>query len=266
MHDSSLSLTPRVLVRVFVFLMAFTLEVRVKAAEVVSLPEAKFPLEEPLHCLKESSLCAVRTREGEKFEVHAGASSVVLDQGSSIIRVSSDEVRLVWGTIWVKAKGAFTVKTEYGDARVADGEFWMTRTAERIVISAVIGEVEISPRGAIEKIMVEPGEENWVSRVDATGVAETGLPKAIPFESHVARWARLYDGGKKSFEKDVEAFHRLWKAAGVRAAKLHSELMSRKIASIEEEKARREARRRRQAAEDRKYQEMLRRRVLDQEE
>jgi hypothetical protein len=252
--------------KLFIFFLTFSLEVRVKAGESVQLPEAKAPLMEPAGCLEEASLCAVKTREGEKFEIHAGANAIVLDQGTSVIRLSADEARLVWGTIWVKAKGSFTVKTEYGDATVKDGEFWMSRTAERITVSATSTEVVLHPRGSNEKLAVSPGEENWVSRVNRNGFAETGVPKAIAFAEHIARWARLFEGKKKTFEKDVAEFHAVWSEASRRAAEFHQDLMNRKIASIESEKARRASEKKKRLDEERKLRDLFRKKVLDQED
>lgn len=246
------------------FFLTFSIEVRVKA-EVVQLSDAVSPVQEPRGCLDEGSVCAVRTRDGEKFVLTAGTSELTLDQSSTVVRLSPTEARLVWGSAWVRAKGGFTVRSEFGDAKIQGGEFWITKTEERIIVSAISADVEVSPRGSSEKVLVEPGEENWVSRVDASGSAQVGVPRAISFPEHVARWARLYSGGKKSFAKAVKEFHAAWLKASERSANLHKELMARKIASVEEEKSRRETARRRQAEEERKLREMFRRKVLGDE-
>jgi hypothetical protein len=237
--------------RLLIFLFTFSLEVRVRAEL----------LQEPVRCLAEATVCAVRTGVADTGQIEVGSSAIAIDQSSSLIRLSANDAKLIWGTIWIKAKGDFTIRTEYGDASITDGEFWVTKTAERIIIATITSSVTVKPLGSNEHFVVESGEENWLSRVGRSGSAESGVPMAISFKEHLERWARLYRGGKKNFEKDVAEFHKTWLAASERTAQLHQSLVNRKIASIQEEKARLNAERRRRAAEDLKFREMFRRKV-----
>lgn len=255
----------RVFYQILCFLISFTLEVRVHAREAVQLPIAHDVQQEPENCIIESSICAVRTRLGEKYKLVVGETSIVLDQQTTVLRLSATEVSLVAGVIWVQAQGRFIVKTEFGEAQVDKGEFWVRRANEKMFVSATDVSVLLRPRGADEQLIVERGWENWLSRVDKTGRAESGLPTPIEFVPHLERWARLHSGSRKAFEKDVGKFHSYWREASEQAAAIHKALFERKVAALEAEKDR-EARRRRQVeARNRELNDIFRKRVFEGE-
>jgi hypothetical protein len=223
------------LVRVAVFLAAFTLEVRVKA-DTLQLPLASERREEPNGCWEKSpsssSSCAIRTLAGEKLELNLGGSQITLAEATVVVRVSPNEVRLVAGTVWVKAKEAVIVSSEFGSFSAASGEMWVWRETERAYVASVSSTVELRARGAKEVLEVAPGLENWLGRVGPNGQAQTGLPMAIELKSHLLRWAKLYSGPKANFEKEAAAFHDTWVAAADEAAAIHKELFSRQLASM----------------------------------
>jgi hypothetical protein len=248
--------------RVLVFALAFILEVRVKAAGV-QLPDAEEILQEPKTCLMQSIECGMHTKIGEKFEFEMGESTIVMDQMTTIVRVSAEELRLVAGTIWVKTENRVIVRTEFGTSHLQDGEIWVSRTSDRVTVATTRGKADIRPRGSSEKLLVEPGSENFLTKVDENGKAATGVPVAIAFGPHVERWARLFDGKKTEFEKEVGAFHKIWSEASEQAAGIHQELLERKIASVEEERQRKADAKHRAEAYDKSIRDMFRKHVLD---
>jgi hypothetical protein len=250
-------------IRVFLFLLTFILEVRVKAAGI-QIPDADEILQEPKTCLMQSVECGMRTKVGEKFEFEMGEATIVLDQMTTIVRVSARELRLVAGTVWVKTETPVMVRTEFGTAHLSDGEMWVSRTSDRITVAATHGDAEIRPRGSTERLLIETGFENFLTKVGDNGKAATGAPVAIVFPAHMERWARLFDGGKVEFEKEVAAFHKIWAEASEQAAGIHRELLERKIASVEEERQRRIAAKRRSENYDRGIREMFRQHIQAQ--
>lgn len=235
-----------------------------QASEIVQLPNASQIQEEPKNCLLETSRCAVRTRIGEKFKLSVGESVVHLDQQTAVVRLSAESVRLISGAIWVQAKSPFTVQTEFGEMKTEPGEMWVHRTSEYVYANASVNRVLIFARGAKSELWVEPGWENWIGRVGRNGVAETGVPKPIHFETYIERWARLHVGSKTSFEKAVKDFHRTWSVAVKEAAEVHQALYERKMASLEAAEQREKERRERIEAENRALREMFRRRLFEE--
>jgi hypothetical protein len=259
------------------FALAFSIEVRVEASERVDLGSAKTRLpvarkvvQEPAGCLTANGSsvtqgCAIGTASNERFTLLLESSSIALDRSTSVIRENSTLIRLLNGAIWVRSKGDLTVQTEFGEAKIeSEGEMWVRRSKDQMIVSATDVPVLLIPRGGKEALVIEMGLENEVGRVGKKGQAETGLPTPIDFRDHVERWARLYDGDKKSFEEKVRQFHSLWQEAGHRASEIHRQLHARKLASMAEDKKKREKARSAEESRNRDLREMLRRRVFEE--
>jgi hypothetical protein len=243
--------------------MTFSLEVRVKA-ETMQMPEAAERREEPAGCWAKAIACAVRTASNEKLELKLGTSSVALDQSTVILRVSSNELRLVSGTIWIRASEPVTVATEFGTFSSEKGEFWVWRNAERVHAASVESIVQMKPRGSKETLEIGAGLENWFSRIGPDGQARTGIPMAIELKSHLLRWAKLYSGSKANFEKEAQLFYEKWELAAEEAAAIHKELFDRKVASIRSQENIREVEHRKVEAHNRELRQMLWRHAFEE--
>ncbi|MES2856055.1 MAG: hypothetical protein V4692_09335 [Bdellovibrionota bacterium] len=265
-------MTTRTGLRLLGFVLAFTLEVRVASAsepqvETSRLHNSKQVLQEPRNCIatlgarSQKSICAVKTASAEKFEIKVSKGVVVLDQETAVI-VSNDEVTLVDGTLWIHAGAQISIRTEFGVAKV-DGEAWVTRSPNRMSVSSVGGNVQLIPRGSVESLAIDSGLENFVGGVQKDGSSETGLPVAIPFADHLARWARLYPGTKAEFEEDVKRFHSTWVEASKQASEVHRTLLDRRVAGIEEQERQKAARRNKIELENRELRNLFRKKFFD---
>jgi hypothetical protein len=213
--------------RLAVFLVTFTLEIHVYAAQV--------PMQEPSGCLKTANVCAIENHDERGFEFPVGGATITLDRDSAVIRKSEKEIRLVKGTVWIRAGDKpMTVSSEFGSAvNLGAGDFWIVKSANELVAIAVSAEVEIAPRGTGEPLTIHRGLQNTLGKVGFNGVASTGLPMPIAFKDHVLRWGRLYRGSKAAFEKQVGVFYTQWEEATQESAEVNKAVYDRKIASIE---------------------------------
>lgn len=229
----------RVTFQVLLFLATFVLEVRVKASTNEPVKTEIIVQQEPFGCLKSSAACAIKTRENQSFELELDSkTSVVLDHSSSIIRISSNEIRIVSGSVWIKAQEKFQVKSEFGDVvSSTPGEFWVTRTKDRVTAKATEATVELLPRGTSDRLTTDSGLQNYIGSIGLDGKAETGIPLAITFKDHLVQWARVYRGPKNEFEAKLAAFHARWKAATLESADINKALYTRMVSSADEEKA-----------------------------
>lgn len=248
--------------RIALFLFAFSLEVRVKA-ESIQLPETESVLQEPKDCLLASVACALRTKRAEKYRLEFEGATVTLDQLTTVIREKSGTIRLVEGTVRVESERTrVSIKSEFGEAIVERGEAWVRRDREKAYVTAVKGEAELRPRGSDEVLIVEAGFENWVSRVNDKGRAETGIPIALSLRDHLDRWARLFDGNKREFKEEADRFVDTWREATERAAALHKAVLERTVASAQEDRARKAEGRRKSEAADHELRALFRRKVM----
>ncbi len=250
--------------RLFLFVFMFTVDIRVIAA-TVRLPESRSLLQEPAECLRSSESavsCAVGTREHEKASLEIGDAKIVLDRSTAVVRLHEDEIRLVTGQIWVKAKSAFSVRTEFGLIKVEPGEYWFDRDRDKVRVAVVRGLARLHPRGAADELEVTAGLENWLGRVDGSGEARRGIPVAIDFKAHLERWARLYPGSVKDFQEEAQVFRKVWLSASQLASEIHQALFERKVASLRAAHEKEEEARRRYEARTRELLRMFREKVL----
>ena len=255
--------------RLAFFILAFTIEIRVRAETApvnsIRLPLARALLEQPEGCWSESaSTCAIRTNRGEKANLEMAGSKLTLDEKTAIIRLSPNEFRLVSGQVWIKSTESLSVKTEFGAVAVESGEFWIDRNSDRVRVGAIRGTARLAPRGSSEQIEVGSGLENWLGRVVKNGESRRGIPVAIDFRSHLERWARLFSGTRQEFHDDAQAFHEEWKAATAAAAEIHKAVFERKVASLRAEHQRSEAAKRKVEARNDELIEMFRKKVFEQ--
>jgi hypothetical protein len=243
--------------KALVFFMTFSLEVSVHAAESELL-------QEPHGCFASKGVCALQNINDGGFEFKIGQTIVTLDRDSSLIRKSDSEIRLVKGTAWIKAKSAFVVGTEFGTAKnLEDGDFWVTKSAQALTAIAISTDVELAPKGSIERLLISQGLQNTLGQIGFNGQATTGIPMPIPFKDHVMRWARLYRGPKKDFERQLDVFHEKWQRASEASAQINRALYDRRVASVEEAKRAEEAKRSKVEAENQALRKMFRQRMLN---
>jgi hypothetical protein len=222
--------------------------------------------EEPERCWRGEGPCAVQTSRAEKLRISLGENQLVMDESTVVVRLGRNEVRLLAGTLWVRAGDAFSVHSEFGQFSISKGEFWVSRTSDRVTGASVVGNLLLKPRsrgGAEEELEIVAGLENWVGKVQAVnGRAQTGVPMPIPLRTHFIRWAHLHVGGREQFLRDTEAFYKVWLAASTEAAGIHQELVQRKLATIAEDQTRNAEINRKVEARNHELVEMLRRRVF----
>lgn len=216
------------MIRCLLFLAAFSLEVHVNAAERA--------LQEPSGCIATKDVCAVENSDERGFELKLGETIVTLDRDASVIRKTSNEVRLVRGTIWVRSASTdFRVTSEFGVVRsLSEGQFWVTKTATDLTALATSTDVELLPRGSHETLLVSQGLQNTLGQIGFNGKAATGLPMTIPFKDLCLRWGRLYKGPKAEFEAAIARFRQTWEEAAEAAAEINKAVFDRKVASVED--------------------------------
>ncbi len=223
------------LIQISLFLITLTLEVRVHAKEIISLPNDPAPLLLPEHCLESQAECVVSTKDETKYKLKNKEQTLTLGASTVVSREDSGHYTLIRGIIWIKTQTALEIKTEFGSVRATQGEFWVSQTDEKVWAQAIDGSLILAPRGSQLVAELQPGHENWLGPVQKNGIAEMGLPQPISFTEHLARWARLYPGTKKQFRKEAEEFKLKVAPAAGEDARYYSELVERQVAAVREQ-------------------------------
>jgi hypothetical protein len=224
--------------RLLLFLLIFSVEIRVEAARI-SLAETKSPVLEPADCLSSKGICAIKTPEQNKFVLKIDESEFVMDSNSTIVRASATEIKLITGTVWVKSKTPITISTAFVDVISQGGEFWVTADSAAVHVSAIDESLLLNCKDKKTALKLEVGEENWVAGIDKKGESTSGVPRAIAFEDHLMRWARLYTGTKTQFESDVKNFHSRWERGLASVADYNKQLADARLKVLDDEAAKR---------------------------
>jgi hypothetical protein len=247
--------------RIIIFVLAFTVEVKVHAARV-SIPTVKVPVQQPTDCLNTSSVCAIKTPAVGKYTLVLPHAEVVMDANTTAIRVSSSEVKLITGTLWIKNKGELKITTSFGDVSSEISEFWVRTDVDKTFVSATEGSLALAGKDKKTMIRLEEGEENWIGGIARNGLSTSGVPKAIAFEDHLYRWARLYSGSKIQFEADVKKFHSRWSRQLASVADYHKELAENRLKVLDAENAKRAQAKAQEEARSQELRSLFRRKQL----
>lgn len=251
--------------QVITFMMFSFLDLHIEARELVAIKATTNVTMQPKNCVTESSVCSVLTPHRKKYELVFGKSTALMDEDTAVLRESAGAVTLLKGRIWVKTGEDIIVRSEFGNAKARNGEFWVTKTDKKILFSTISGELFMQPRGSEELIAVASNYENWLGPVDKSGAATSGIPQLLDIEKHVLRWGKLYSGNKTQFKKDVHEFFVAWYTLIEEASDKNRELALRTIAAeAENTKAQAERQKRIKGEHNRVRDMMLRRLGLDE--
>ncbi len=98
------------IVQIIFFVLASTIEIHVKADEVINIPEIKAPIEVPENCLVENSLCTIKTSTHQKYNVRMDQSTVTLSPKTVYARLSAQSGSVLEGFVFVNAKEKFRME------------------------------------------------------------------------------------------------------------------------------------------------------------
>lgn len=269
----------RKLVFMLGFLFGFTLEVQVHAAERVqlrpvdlaserSIKTSSAVLEEPAGCLdQEASVCSIRVGHRRKLTIgQVDNRELVFGDGAIAIRLGSDRFRLIEGFVRVRGESVTTVEISSRASIAVFGEAFIERFGDSITVTNTGVKKVLLKSDGEQDGLISSGLEVHFERPDIrTGKTELGAPLPLDLDRQVVREAKLHEGSKEAFQARVEILLALRKQAAFKAAEIHEEIISRKLASIESARQERIRKAKIQEARDRELRALFRRKVLNVE-
>jgi hypothetical protein len=221
--------------RVAVFILAFQMEVRVRASADL--------MQEPQGCLstKETSCFIKAATQSGGLKLKKGA--VYLKQSSIVERKSQQTWTFVQGTAWFHSGGG-TVRSLYGDLSWTEGDFWIKEEENRILIRNVSADLTLELRDG-RKLQPPSGFEFWLAGVDFDSKSKFGMIRPIEVAGFIKDWAELYPGTPKEFKKEVESLKQDWESLPEISSAIYQDEANRQIATAE---AKEEAEKSRQKA------------------
>lgn len=237
-----------------IFLMAFQLEVRVRAS-------AEY-LEQPSRCLQGQESCAIQSI-GEAFHLNQKALKIHAEPDSLLVRHSPQSWRMIKGGLWVEQGDDFEVETLFGNVRSATGGFWVLDKEDQILIRNVGGaDVRVTLRDG-KSLDLPDGFQFWISGLNSQGVSEYGMLEPIDIADHLARWNALYPGTKEDFLKEAKLLKQKWPLLVEKSSFIYKTLAERKIASVADQLKKEREQQERLAEERKRLKQLYHQRVFE---
>lgn len=236
-----------------IFLLAFQMEVRVRAAgDLVQKPDA---------CLQQAGACALRVStsgfhfEKDNVKIHASG-------GSTLARQSMDFWRLMDGALWVESGRGLRVETLYAATQAEQGEYWIFVQNSKIYVRNMSASLKVELRDG-KTLELPEGFEVWIGSVNSKGQTEYGVIEPVNMKELLPVWNSLYRGSKADFVLEVRRYRANWGDLTQKSSQLYQKLVEREIASVRAREEEQELRRQRRAAEAQRVKELYWQRVFE---
>lgn len=248
------------LLNVLLFILAFTIEVRVRASEAV--PEKI--IETPDHCLEDTGYCIIKNLD-KRYSYKGESFTLSLTPEAIVVRQKQKEFSFVKGQVYIKSDTKVTFEIPYGTIEIeSDSQVLLEKYEDKVTVQTIFGKAFLKPLGEKKPILVMAGHENYISQVGENLKAQTGIPKPIMIEPMLKAWAYHADLKKEKFLEDVETFKSIHEKAVQELSILNEQIASREIASIKAEKLAREERARKAKEHQEKMQKTYYERLLNE--
>ena len=232
--------------RLFLFLAAFQMEVRVRAAgDLIQQPDA---------CLHGTQACVVQSLEKPFYFAKEGIN-LSAPAKATLERIENNKWRLVSGSVWVEKGQKVTIESVYAEVRSQNGEFWVIEKGNRLWVRNLSADLTVHLRDGKE-LALPAGFEFWIAGINTKSQSEYGVLQTIDLKDHIKNWAALYPGNSEQFKKDVQEFKENWKTLAAQGGTLYQEMANRRIASIKEAKHQDKLKKERLAAEQKRLKDL----------
>lgn len=226
------------LLTVIAFLLTFILEVRVRATEI----QTNKVVESPENCLEAEGYCILKNLD-QKYSFKEKGEYISISPESILIRQKQKEWSFVKGQIFVKTDSKVTFEVPYGEIEVQENsQVLLQKLSDKTIVETIFGKVLLKPLGVKKPILVMSGHENFITQVDDTLKAQTGIPKPIVVEPLLKSWAYHTDLKKDKFLEEVKNFKTVHEKAVQELSILNEQIANREIASVKAEKLARKER------------------------
>jgi hypothetical protein len=228
--------------KLIIFLLAFQLEVRVKAeAPVIGV----FSVDKTVFHLRTTDL-----------KIHAAP-------GSTLEKTKTGDWKLLQGNLWVERAQHNSFETLFANVTGVNGEFWISAVNdEKIWVRNFSSDLRVTLRDG-KSVDVPHGFQMWVSGLNSEAHSEYGMVEPIDMKAQIPQWYRIYPDGKKAFTAKMNGLKMSWGDVAETGSQIYKTQTLRKIASIENQEKSAADRKRRSEAETRRIRELYRSRVFD---
>lgn len=239
-------------VRILLFLMAFQMEVRVRASGDL--------LTEPVGCLQNENACFLQSTsifhyEKDGLQLHA-------DEGTALSRVDEKQWTFLKGVLWVEKGKDLRISTLYGSFSAPVGSYWLLDQGDRLLVRNMNADLSIHLRSG-KTLNLPEGFEVWISGINAQGQSDYGVLRPIDMQAHLSLWNKLYRGSKEEFVAEVRRFKDNWGDLVEKSSRIYQKVIDRRLASVAEQERLIRERKAREEAENRRIKALFYQRTFE---
>lgn len=235
------------------FLIAFQVEVRVRASDSLSIPE---------NCFGRLTPCSLKV-PSSKWTYKEGPLRLHASQGSILTEnIKTREWRLVEGTLWVENAPSLRVRTTSAEVEGSSGQYWIIVEQDRALFRNISAKLVVTFKDQ-SKMEIPRGFEVWVGAVNSEAQVERGMLKPIDLKRHLKVWHALYPGTRQQFISEVQDLKDQWSDLTEQSSAIYQKVSERKLASLEDEKQRELEIKKKKEQERRRLRENFHRRVFE---
>lgn len=196
---------------------------------------------------------------------HAALKTEVVSMQTDASLAIAASRTLVRGIVRIDAKDTIKINNRFGDVIVSNGQALIEAHDDQLIFINLSGVLRYMPAGENQYYELPMGYSSFFTHVNKSGVAVTGFPRPADIDPLLKRWALTVPQAQRGvLAEEFRRFSRIWRKSTEQASQWYVSTISRELASLRAEEARQARLKAIRETENKKYQEMFRRRIFEQ--
>ncbi len=234
-----------------ILLMVFAgAQAQAEAMGYVDLPKGCFG--------KQAYPCQVRV-SGGLLNMDRGEQQFTLADGGSVSFMSSNEVQILSGGVWVRKSKDLLVRMSSLLKMQIGGEWFFEKQKDGLqLVRNLNGEVEFQSKQIFASEALPAGFQNWYGGLDSYGQVSRGVIRPIEMSAFLKQWLPVSGLSVAEMKKQIQVYREWWKDGLEISSQFYSQVANRRIAAVEERERKRQEAKVRAQNERLKIREMYR--------
>lgn len=187
--------------------------------------------------------CQVRVNGGF-LAIEQGGQSLQLADQSALSFLASNEVQILAGSLWVRKSQDLTVRMSPLLAlSLSSGEFFFSRQSDSaLLVRNLAGEVGFESDRVFANEVLPVGFQNWYGPLNTNGQISRGMIRPIDMAAFLKDWLSMSGLSRAEMRHQIESYRESWKDGLELSVELYSQVVSRRIAAVEEKERKKQER------------------------
>jgi len=190
-------------------------------------------------------------RKSYPCQVRVSGGSLVIERGNQILHLADqgalsflaeNEIQFLSGGAWIEGAEGLKVKISSVLGLQIKGEWFFHREKDAtMLIRNLNGEAQFLSSRVFPSEAIPIGFQNWYGLIDSTGQVSRGIIRPIELKPFLKDWLAISGLSIAEMKNRVSIYRELWKDGLEMSVALYGQVVSRRIASVEERERKRAA-------------------------